>query len=100
MARLSEEDVLEIIEMLENEVIRISKASRIEKMRYKTNIRKQAGWLGALVNPTPKKIIEKLRQRLAEFFYQLPGGLSNEFKEFLDEQVKDLKKPFLMRAYG
>jgi hypothetical protein len=100
MARLSDEDVLEIIEMLENEIIRIPKASRIEKMRYKTKIRNQVGWLGALVNPTPKKILDKLTQRVAELIYQLPGGLSNEFKEFLDELVKDLKKPFLMRAYG
>jgi hypothetical protein len=100
MARLKEDDVLEITEMLENEIIRITKASRIEKMRYKSKIRNQVGWLGALVNPTPKKILEKLGQRLAELFYQLPGGLSNEFKEFLDEKVKDLKKTFPMRAYG
>jgi hypothetical protein len=100
MARLKEEDVLEIIEMLENEIIRIPKASRIEKMRYKSKIRTQGGWLGALVNPTPKKILDKLRQRMAELFYQLPGGLSKEFKEFLDEKVKDLKTTFSMRAYG
>ena len=100
MARLSEDDVLEIIEMLENEIIRIAKASRIEKMRYKTKIRSQVGWLGALVNPTPKKILDKLSQRVSELIYQLPGGLSKEFKEFLDEKVMDLKEPFLMRAYG
>ena len=100
MARLSEDDVLEIIEILENEIIRITKASRIEKMRYKTKIRSQVGWLGALVNPTPKKILDKLSQRVAELFYQLPGGLSKEFKEFLDEKVKDLNTTFPMRAYG
>ena len=100
MARLSEEDVLEIIEMLENEIVRITKASRIEKMRYKTKIRTQVGWLGALLNPTPKKILDKLSQRLVEFFYQLPGGLSNEFKEFLDEKVKDLYNEFPIRAYA
>ena len=100
MSRLNEDDVLEIIEMLENEIIRIAKASRIEKMRYKTKIRNQVGWLGALVNPTPKKIIDKLSKRMAELFYQLPGGLSNEFKEFLDEKVNDWKTTFPMRAYG
>ena len=100
MGRLSEEDVLEVIEMLENEVVRITSVTRIEKMRFKTKIRNQVGWLGALLDPTPKKIIDKLRQRLAELFYQLPGGLSNEFKEFLDEKVKDMKKEFPMRAYG
>ena len=59
MSRLNEDDDLEIIEMLENEIIRIAKASRIEKMRYKTKIRNQVGWLGAVVNPTPKKILDK-----------------------------------------
>ena len=100
MARLSEEDVLEIIEMLENETIRIARVSRIDKMRFKTKIRSQVGWLGALLDPTPKKIIDKLRQRLAELFYRLPGGLSNDFKDFLDEKVKGLKSEFPMRAYG
>ena len=86
--------------MLENEVVRITRISRFEKMRFKTKIRSQVGWLGARLDPTPKMIIDKLRQRLAKFFYQLPGGLSNEFKDFLDEKVKTLKSEFPMRAYG
>jgi len=99
MARLSEEDVLEIIEMIENEIIRIPKLARIEKMRYNTKIRNQVGWLGAVVNPTPKKILDKLKQRMSEFIYRLPGGLSNEFKEFLDEKLKGLNKKSSASAY-
>jgi hypothetical protein len=99
MARLSEEDVLEIIEMLEEETIRIPNITRIEKMRYKTKIRSHVGWLRSVLNPTPKKILDKFSQRLSQFFYQLPGGLSDDFKEFLDEKLKDLKKKSSMRAY-
>ena len=99
MARLSEEDVLEIIEMLEEEIIRIPNITRIEKMRYKTKMRSQVGWLGSVMNPTTKKILDKFSQRLGHFFYQLPGGISKEFKEFLDEKTKDLKKKSSMRAH-
>ncbi len=91
MARLSEEDVQEIIEMLEYELYSVPQLNKIEKMRMKTKIRHQAGWLTTVLNPTPKRVFDKLKTRLQDVFYLFPYRFSDDFKEFLDEKLRTLK---------
>ena len=89
MARLTEQDVTEIIEVLENELHGVPRLDRIEKMRMKTKIRHQASWLSLVLDPTPKKIFVKLRSRLSDVFFLFPYAFSDNFKEFLDEKIKN-----------
>ena len=94
MARLSEEDVTEIIDTLELELYSVPRLDKIEKMRMKTKIRHQASWLLSALNPTPKKLFEKLKSRLSDLFFLFPYGFSDNFKEFLDEKIKkSVSKP-------
>lgn len=87
MGRLSEEDVLEIIEVIELELYSVPRLDKIEKMRMKTKIRHQASWLLSVLNPTPKKLFDKLKSRLSDVFFLFPYGFSDNFKEFLDEKI-------------
>jgi len=91
VARLSEEDVNEIIEMLEYQLYSIPQLNKIEKMRMKTKIRHQASYLISVLNPTPKRLFDKLRSRMPDVFYLFPYGFSDEFQEFLDEKLRNLK---------
>jgi hypothetical protein len=84
---LREKDVTEIIEVLENELHRAPRLDKIEKMRMKTKIRHQASWLSLALNPTPKKLFDKLRSRLSDVFFLFPYAFSDNFKEFLDEKI-------------
>ena len=87
MARLSDQDVTEIIEVLENELHGVPRLDRIEIMKMKTKIRHQASWLSSVLDPSPKKLFEKLKTRLPDVFFLLPYGFSENFKELLDEKI-------------
>ena len=91
MARLSEEDVQEIIEALEYELYSVPQLNKIEKMRMKTKIRHQAGWLTSVLNPTPKRVLDKMKSKMSDVFMLLPYGFNDNFKEFLDEKLRNLK---------
>ena len=91
MARLSEEDVREIIEVLEEELYSVPQLNKIEKMRMKTKIRHQAGWLTSVLNPTPKRVLDKMKSKMSDVFMLLPYGFNDNFKEFLDEKLRNLK---------
>lgn len=90
MARLSEEDIKEIVEMLEDQLYSVPKLDKIEKMRVKTKIRHQVRWLSTIINPTPKRVFDKLKNRLSDVFFLFPYGFADNFKEFLDEKMKNL----------
>jgi hypothetical protein len=56
MPRLDTRDVKEILDMLEDEINFIPKLDKIEKMKMRSNIRKQANWLLTWSNPTAEMI--------------------------------------------
>ena len=89
MARLREEDITEIIEVLEYELYRVPNLNKIEKMRIKTKIRHQVSWLSTVINPTPKRVFDKLKNRLPDVFLLFPYGFSDNLKEFLDEKLRN-----------
>ena len=90
MARLSEEMIREIIEMVENELYSIRGLDRIEKMKIKTKIRHQSKWLMTVLNPTPKIVLDKMKKKMPDVFCLFPYGFSDDFKEFLEEKMRNL----------
>ncbi len=94
MARLSEDMIREINEMMENQLQCVQGLDRIEKMKMKTKIRQQSKWLGAVLNPSPKILLEKMQKKMPDVFSALPYGFRDELKEFLEENIKNLGKKY------
>lgn len=91
MSRLSEDDVREIIEMLEEELQSAHQVDRIEKMRMKSKIRHQAAFLRAVLNPSPKRVVDKLRNKMPDVFGALPYHVSDTLKDALSEKILNSK---------
>jgi hypothetical protein len=91
MSRSSKKHVNEIIETLENELNSIKKLDRIDKMKMRTQIRKQANWLFTFRNPTPVKIFDKLEEKLPSVFFLYPYGFSDKLKDLLKKVLKIYK---------
>ena len=94
MARLSEDMIREMNEMMENQLQCVQGLDRIEKMKLKTKIRQQSKWLGAVLNPSPKVVMEKMQKKMPDVFSALPYGFRDELKDFLEENIKNLGKKF------
>jgi len=83
MARFDTRDVKEILDMLEDEISFIPKLDKIEKMKMRSNIRKQANWFLAWSNPTAEMIYHRLEERLSDVFSLYPYGMSDKVKKLL-----------------
>lgn len=83
MARFDTRDVKEILDMLEDEINIIPKLGKIEKMKMRSSIRKQANWLSAWSNPTAEMIYHRLEERLSDVFSLYPYGFSDKVKKLL-----------------
>jgi len=83
MARLDTRDVKEILDMLEDEINFIPKLDKIEKMKMRSSIRKQANWLLAWSNPTAEMIYQRLEERLSDVFSLCSYGFSDKVKKLL-----------------
>jgi len=90
MARLDTRDVKEILDMLEDEISFIPKLNKIEKMKMRSKIRKQANWLLAWSSPTAEIIYQRLEERLSDVFSQYPYGFSNRVKKLLKVKSEGL----------
>jgi hypothetical protein len=91
MSRLSEEDVREIVEMIEEQLQSIPQIDRIQKMRMKTKVRHQAAYLRTILNPAPKRVLEKLKSKMPDVFNAIPYGFNDTIQDFLDEKIKNIK---------
>lgn len=91
MSRLSEDDVREIVEMIEEQLQRMPQIDRIQKMRLKSKIRHQAAYLGTILNPTPKRVLERLKSRMPDVFNVIPYGFNDTIQDFLDEKIRTVK---------
>jgi len=83
MPRLDARDVKEILDMLEDEISFIPKLDKIEKMKMRSKIRKQANWLLAWSNPTAEMIYQRLEERLSDVFSLYSYGFSDKVKKLL-----------------
>ena len=87
MPRLSKHDVTEILEMLEDGINFLPKLSRVEKMKLRSKIREQAGWLQEWRNPVAGGVLQKLEGKLANVFLLYPHGFDDRLRRFLEEKT-------------
>ena len=82
MARLSDRDVQDILDLLENEVDTLSRMSSVERMKMRSKIRRQSTWLLEWNDPSAENILQKL---------QWLGSLSpnSRLKEILERCSRD-----------
>jgi len=91
MPRLDTRDVKEILDMLEDEINFIPKLDKIEKMKMRSNIRKQANWLLAWSNPTAEMMCQRLEGRLSSVFSLYSYGFSDKVKKLLKVKSERLR---------
>lgn len=92
MARLSKDDVREIIDLIEDELYSIPRFDRMQKMRMRTKIRKQETWLVMLKNPSSDTILSKLQSKLPELAALYPYGLTEELRDVVKSKVFKMRK--------
>ena len=90
MQRLGKRDVKEILKILEEEVDKIPRMEKVQKMKMRGKIRQQENWLVALGDPKPNKIILKLKGRLTEVWNRFPYGFADKLTEAIQEMIKKL----------
>ena len=90
MARLAKKDITEILEFFEKELDSLRNMNRIEKMRMKSRIRKQAAWLMAFRNPAVLKISAKLEEQLSDLFRLYHGGFKDKFRNPVKKEIGGL----------
>ena len=91
MPRLGTRDVREILDMLEDGINFVPKLDKIEKMKMRSKIRKQASWLLELRNPTAEMIFLTLEHRLSDVFSLYPYGFSDRLRKLLREKSARLR---------
>ena len=92
MSRLNRRDVTEILELLEDGLNAIPRLEKVEKMKMRAKIRQQENWLAASDNPSPEKVLIKLKDRLSEIFRSYPHGFSDKLGDLLKSKVVHLEK--------
>jgi hypothetical protein len=92
MISLDRSDVKEILKMLEDELSLTPKLDKIEKMKMRSRIRKQANWLLGSRNPTAGRLYNGLEERLPEIFCLYPYGFCHELRDLLEMKLLALRK--------
>ena len=91
MPRLSTNDVREIIELLEDGINFVPKLSKVEKMRMRSKIREQAGWLQEWRNPPAEGLFQKLEEKLSTLFLVYTNEFCDKLKSLLGERTGRLR---------
>ena len=92
MVSLDRRDVREILKMLEDELNLTPKLDKIEKMKMRSRIRKQANWLLSSRNPTADRLYNGLEERLPEVFCLYPYGFSHQLRDLLELKLLASRK--------
>ena len=90
MARFTKTNINEIVELFEHELDTLRNIDRIEKMKLRSKIRKQAGWLLAFRNPNSLKIFTKLEENLSDLFRLYPYGFRDRLNDLLREIISSM----------
>jgi hypothetical protein len=83
MTRFGKRDVTEILELMEKELDALPRLDRVEKMKWRSRIRRQENFLMGAEDPKPDKIAQKLAGRLSEIFKLYPHGVSDKLIELM-----------------
>ena len=92
MASLEKQGVKEILDLLEEELNLIQKLDKIEKMKIRSSIRKQASWLMGVQNPTTDRVYRVLEEKLSDAFSVYPYEFSNKLRDLLEIKITELRK--------
>jgi hypothetical protein len=92
MASFDKQDVKEILDLLEEELNLIQKLDKIEKMKLRSGIRKQANWLMGVRNPTTDRVYRVLEDRLPDAFSVYPYEFSSKLRDLLEIKITGLRK--------
>jgi len=87
MARLRPDEVKEILQILEDGIHLIAKLDKMDKIRIRSKIRKQYGWLSMLSDPNVDTIYRKLEERLSDVFVLYPFGFGDRVKKTLARKL-------------
>jgi hypothetical protein len=87
MARLRPDDVREILQILEDGITLMAKLDKMDKIRIRSKIRKQYGWLSTLSDPNVDTIYRKLEERLSDVFSLYPFGFTDRVKKTLARKL-------------
>ena len=87
MARLRQDDVKEILQILENGIHLIPKLDKMDRIRMRSKIRKQYGWLSMLSDPNVDTIYRKLEERLSDVFSLYLFGFDDRVKKILARKL-------------
>jgi len=87
MARLRQDDVKEILQILEDGIHLIGKLDKMDKIRIRSKIRKQYSWLATLSDPNVDTIYRKLEERLSDVFALYPFGFDDRIKKILARKL-------------
>ena len=90
MARLSDRDVQDILDLLENEVNSLSRLSSVERMKMRSKVRRQSTWLLEWNDPSAENILQKLQWRLADLFLVCQRGFCDSLLRLLEDKTRRL----------
>jgi len=92
MASFDKQEVKEILDLLEEELNLIQKLDKIEKMKIRSGIRKQANWIMGVRNPTTDRVYRILEDKLPDAFSVYPYEFSNKLRDLLEIKITQLGK--------
>jgi len=92
MASFDKQEVKEILDLLEEELNLIQKLDKIEKMKIRSSIRKQANWIMGVRNPTTDRVYRILEDKLPDAFSVYPYEFSNKLRDLLEIKITQLGK--------
>lgn len=87
MARLTQRDVQELFQVLEDGIRLIPKLDKSKKIAMRHKIRKQYGWLSDLTHPTTGMVLHDLEERLSDLFPLYPYGVIDRLQELLKAKL-------------
>ena len=92
MASFDKQEVKEVLDLLEEELNLIQKLDKIEKMKIRSSIRKQANWIMGVRNPTADRVYRILEDKLPAAFSVYPYEFSNKLRDLLEIKITQLRK--------
>ena len=87
MARLRQDDVKEILQILEDGIHLMPKLDKMDRIRMRSKIRKQYGWLSMVSDPNVDTIYRRLEERLSDVFLLYPFGFGDRVKKTLARKL-------------
>jgi hypothetical protein len=89
MGHFSARDVREILQTVEDGITLVPNIGKLDKMKMRSQIRKQTSWLSGLTNPKAELVFLKLQERLSDVFRLYPYGFSERLNKLIHKKVAD-----------